>query len=296
MAQTITIALEDTVTGIDFWLDIGATVSGTVRDSTGTPITGSRLRVNASSGDPCDDHQHVDGANTDPSDGTYTVVVPAGTYYLQCRHEDTNYIDEWWNGDSPDPSDFDCSLANSITVASGDTVTGTDFWLDIGATISGTVRDNTGTPVTGDQLTVQAFAGDPCGDNHWVDYSFTNTADGTYTVVVPPGAYYIRTWHRDTAYLNEWWNGGSPDPSDYDCSLASSITVVSGDTITGTDFWLDIGATISGTVRDSTGTPITADKIEVSAFTGDPCAGYDHVEGNGTNNDGTYMLVVPAGT
>ena len=103
-------------------LSWGATISGTVRDSNGTPITGREIDVSALAGDPCGQHNRVEGTRTDPADGTYNIVVPAGTYYLQTHHIDTDYVDEWWNGNIPDPSDHDCSIAASITMATNDTV------------------------------------------------------------------------------------------------------------------------------------------------------------------------------
>jgi len=121
--------------------------------------------------------------------------------------------------------------------------------LSWGATISGTVRDYNGTPITGMRVSVDVFTGDPCGITMWIDWAETDPEDGTYSVVVPAGTYYLQTSNYETGYRNEWWTGGIPDPSDRDCSLANSITVASGDAIMNTDFKLDLDSDGDG-IRD----------------------------------------------
>ena len=103
-----------------FWFAFGsvshaATISGTVTDSSGDPI--SSVSVDVISGDPCGQYQVIDSTGTDTSNGAYTFVVPAGTYYLRASNNGpNNYLNEWWNGDAGDPSDYDCSEAVSFEV------------------------------------------------------------------------------------------------------------------------------------------------------------------------------------
>jgi hypothetical protein len=387
----------------NFKLDIGATISGTVKDSAGNPITEDSIGVAAITGDPCGDHQHVTGTQTNLSDGTYSITgIPAGTYYLQTWNNGTNYLNEWWNGDTEDPSDLDCSMANSITVVagnpypdkdfeldtggsisgrvyqqdettpvvnacinasltapewtnvtgfcctgpdggytiygipagdvylrthadcqgvnpylldewyaaggstpdgdeatavtvtSGGSVTGKDFQLDIGATISGTVKDSSGNAITGDSIHISAFSGDPCGYYQWIEGTQTDPNNGTYSITgIPAGTYYLQTWNNGTYYVNEWWNGGSPDPSDPDCSLAQSITLASGQTVTGKDFQLDTGGSISGRVTTANGGDSIAG-LWVQVYSG-TCHQND-LGGVETNENGEYsFLGLPQG-
>jgi len=284
-------------------LSWSATISGTVRDSTGTAITGT-IGVNVYRGDPCGSYTYVMGTWTNSTNGGFAIgEVPAGTYYLKTNNNNYNYVDEWWNGHSPDPSDHDCNLTSSVTVAENDTLTDIDFRLDIGAVISGTVRDSTGLPITGDGIEVTVYAsgnaGDPCTgwDFYYVKEISTNSFDGTYMINgLPAGTYYLQSHDNNMIYVGEWWNGESPDPSDYHCGLAQSITVTLEETVPGMDFRLERGATISGTVRDSTGTPITGAHIIVATNLSDPCnSGWIGMHDYNPAN-GTYALVVPAGT
>jgi hypothetical protein len=208
-------------------------------------------------GDPCGYHYHIGEAWINTADGTYRIVVPTGTYYLQTNHFETNYVNEWWNGGSPDPSNYDCSLANSIPVTTGNFYPDTDFRLELGAVITGTVKDSTGTPITM-ELGVSPITGDPCGFHDYLPGAGTNS-DGTYTLVVPAGSYYLRTHNNGLGYVNEWWNGDSPDPSDFDCSLAEPTVVVASNIYPNHDFKLETGGIITGTVYNNGGTQTLAD-------------------------------------
>ena len=84
-----------------------------------------------------------------------------------------------------------------------------------------------GDPITGVQIQVEAINGDPCGN--WGDQVSvqTNSTSGTYSITgLVPGNYYLRTYNMNQSdYVNEWWTGGSPDSSDLDCSSAQLVTV-----------------------------------------------------------------------
>ena len=86
-----------------------ATISGTVTDSIGGPITGHEVILQA--GDPCGAYDYILSDSTNSS-GVYEINIDgviAGEYYLQSWNNGQNdYINEWWNGDSLDPSNRDC--------------------------------------------------------------------------------------------------------------------------------------------------------------------------------------------
>ena len=300
-AVQVTVSGSD-VTGKDFHLDVGVTISGTVYQSDGTtPVTGDGIHVSVKSGNPCHQYPHVAGTISNTANGTYTIRgVPAGTFYLQTNNGyQSNWVNEWWNGDSPDPSDHDCSSAAQLTVSNSD-LTGRDFHLDLGVSISGTVYQSDGsTPVTGDEIQIIVYNGDPCQQYAVVTEGRTDTSDGTYKIWgVPTGNYYLEANNGNQSnWVNELWNGDSPDPSDRDCSSAAQLTI-SGSDLTGRDFHLDLGVSISGTVYQSGGTiPVTGDVVNVNVLSGDPCGYRPHVAGTSTNpSDGTYKIWgVPTG-
>ena len=213
----------------------GATISGTVYQSDGTtPLTGKDIMIDAFTGSPCGVLTGAGSAQVDPDTGTYTVTgLPAGTYYLRTWHSD-NYIREWWA--SPQ-SVRDCAGAQPIVIAEGQAVTGKNFQLDPGATISGTVYQSDGTtPLTGKEIMVDAFTGTPCGSRTGVGYGFIDSATGTYAIAgLSAGTYYLRTSSADN-YIREWW--ASPQ-SVRDCAGAQPIVIAEGQAVTGKNFQLD---------------------------------------------------------
>jgi hypothetical protein len=291
-AQPVTVAEEDNVTARNFMLDTGASVSGTVYDISGTnPITGTEVQVQAMTGDPCGWRQTVAWTQTNTSNGTFTFLgLPPGTYYLQSNNmSQSGYVNEWWASTG---STFNCSGAQTIQISSpGQAITGKDFQLDLGGSISGTVRDSEGTAITGTEIQVQAITGDPCGWYQTVAWTQTNTSNGTFTFLgLPPGTYYLQSNNMSQSdYVNEWW---ASTGSTFNCSGAQTIQISSpGQAITGKDFQLDLGGSTSGTVYKSDGTtPIEDAQIVVNAFTGS--CGSGGIIGSGWTNtaDGTYRI------
>ncbi|MBF0113221.1 MAG: hypothetical protein HQK74_10890, partial [Desulfamplus sp.] len=131
------------------------TISGTVYDSSGTtPITsgvGFYCGLVLYSRGVCGEMNIVQSISANTVDGTYTFSdIAAGTYYV--RANATNYLDEWWA--SP-LSQIAQSSAQTVLVSDGGALTGIDFQLDKGASISGTLYKQDGvTPVTGESVTV----------------------------------------------------------------------------------------------------------------------------------------------
>jgi Viral BACON domain len=241
-AQSIVATVGQTVTGINFQLDLGGAISGTVYQSDGvTPLTGKNITVNAYTV-PCNSPTLVDAATIDSATGTYTIRgLPAGTYYLiTWSFEDYIYIgSEWWA--SPQ-SVRNCASAQPIVVTVGQTVTGKNFQLDLGGAISGTVYQSDGvTPLTGKYIGITAVTGSPCGSVAWVNGTAVNPATGTYTMPgLPAENYYLVIGSND--YINEWW--ASPQ-SVRDCAGAQPIVVTVGQIVTGKNFRLDSGGALS---------------------------------------------------
>ncbi len=297
-AQTIEVAEGQNVEGKNFQLDAAAAISGTVYGSDETmPVSGGN--VYAYTGDPCSFNQ-VGSAQIN-ADGTYTIErLATGSYYLLARATGNYVSAEWW----ADPlSVMECGNAQAIAVAAGEVVTGKNFQLDAGATISGTVYQSDGTTsVTGGgRVLLISGNNDPCNLNYAYSGPDINSTDGTYTIEgLPTGTYYLFVYTYPLNYASEWWASQS---SVIDCSAAQTISVTAGDTVTGKDFQLDTGATISGTVYQSDGiTPVTGGGgqfwVEV-LYSGDPCNTSRYLPTFSYINDadGTYTVKgLPAGT
>ncbi|MBF0243205.1 MAG: carboxypeptidase regulatory-like domain-containing protein [Desulfamplus sp.] len=133
-------------------------------------------------------------------------------------------------------------------------------------TISGTVYDSSGTtPIIETSVYVSIYKPGICGKTDWVASIQTDTTNGTYTFSdVAPGSYYVRAESSATNYLTEWW--ASP-LSQIAQSSAQTVLVSDGGAITGIDFQLDKGASISGTLYKRDGvTPVIGESVTVSLY------------------------------
>jgi hypothetical protein len=217
-----------------------ATISGTVRNDAGTPLSGVFI-------DLYDEQGFFDFSFTG-FDGTYLFQnLPGSTYYL---HTDSqrSHVDEWWDmvPGFADNLFFNPIKANAtpLTVQFLDTVTGIDFNLEPGARILGQVMSG-GFPVT------NAFV-----DSYLVNgtrlISALSDTNGLYTIAgLPGGTYTVRT---DTLgmLVDEWQDGtvAFDGISPFEAGVAP-FSLASGGTTTGINFSLQAGAEISGRVVDN---------------------------------------------
>ncbi len=291
-ATSITVAEEDVVRDKDFQLDKGGFITGTIYGSDEQPLTGAPIYVNVQSGNPCGQNQHVIGGSVNTTNGTYIINgIPAGIYSLRIWRNNTEYVEEWWTGADGDPSNWNCNLAQTITVTAGVTEEDKDFQLEEGGTISGTVNGSNGQPLTGVPVHVNVQFGNPCGQfQHVRGSGDINTTNGTYTITgIPTGTFHLNTWNNNTAYIDEWWTGAVGDPSNRDCNMAQTITVSEGVTEPDIDFKLEEGGTISGTISDENGLiDGSQNNMGVDVFTGNACGWHEHVMSTGLETSGMY--------
>ena len=283
-AQTVTVTAGETTTDKNFQLDLGGTISGTVKDSNNAVITSGYVDV--FTGNPCGQFEQIQRADLDSNGSYITSGLPAGTdYYLQARSNDA-HIAEWSAGSTSNP---DCHSAQTVTVTAGETTTGKDFQLDLGGTISGTVKDSNNVAIASGYVDV--FTGNPC-EYHFIEHAELDS-NGSYTTNgIPAGtAYYLKA-SSNGAYISEWWNAGGSTP---DCNSAQPVTITAGGTTTGKDFQLDLGGTISGTVKDSNNVAIASGHVEV--YTGSACGHPNYLGNAELDSNGSYTTNgIPAGT
>ena len=159
---------------IDFQLDSGGRISGTVYKSDGiTPITDADIRVNPYEGGACEGQCGVSGTMT--SNGNYTISgLPAGSYYIQAfRDSGANYINEWYNVPL---SSYDCNDADPVQVWVGVETPNIHFQLDSGGSITGTLVDENGQPLGNVEVEYN-----PEGPGNW-QQTWSDPADGTFTL------------------------------------------------------------------------------------------------------------------
>ena len=263
VADLISINAGETATGIDFLLTPGATISGRVVDAeTGFPVSDVQVWAGPLfEGNWQDDRTDFDGR--------YTIKgVAPGTYRLEARAQQMGYMDVYF------PDTTLKETAEVITVDGGDEISGLDFFLRTGASISGRVVDaRTGAPISDIEIGADPdFQGNWNGANTDFDgrYTLTGLAPGSYRIVArAQNVGYIEVYYRDTTL---WEN-------------AELVTVGEKDEISGLDFSLRTGSTITGRVIDAaTGQPVFGVGINADPEFGGPGAWDD------TDLDGGYTL------
>ena len=258
-ADPIPIGGSEEVTGVDFSLSVGASISGRVTDEeTGLPVAGVGISANEDLGGT--------GAYavTDAWGEYHLTGLAPGTYRVQASPQDNRataaYAQEYYSeGLTYDDGDL-------IAVGPRDEIHGIEFTLQVGGSVSGRVLDAaTGLPIRD----VQVFA--HFADGGYESYATTGS-DGRYTLTgLIPGRYGITAEARSQGYLDTPYG----DPKEGDI-----LTIAGSEALSGIDFNLGIGASISGKVIDNaTGQPIEGVNVAADLTAG---AGLEYA-GNVTN-------------
>jgi hypothetical protein len=134
--------------------------------------------------------------STDAGDG-YRLNVPPGTYlvFVNSHDEPGSYVPEAY----PNVNSWsNIRAAAPVTVAAGQTVTGVDFSLPVGFTVSGRLVDSQGQPVgaAGDMSDPDQDIAFDCalGFGSW-------GMEGTFRVNVPAGTYDLHFCKADDCHI-----------------------------------------------------------------------------------------------
>ncbi len=256
--------------GINFALDRGGSVSGTVRNSaTSAPLVSVAVHVVAVlQGRPIE----AGNANTNGA-GQYTVTgLPTGTYTAYTRNQGS-FINEVYNGIQC-LEDCEDTLWESpgtpIPVTAGALTPNRNFDLEPGGVISGVVtRTATSAPLA--YVQVRALIRDTAGEERFVGSASTN-ASGAYSIPrLMTGTYYLYTDDSYNDSVNEIFADVpclGQCRSEQAIERGTGVAVTAGATISGRNFALDLGGKLSGTVRSGGGAPI--DSAYVSVYAKEP--------------------------
>ena len=247
-------------------------ISGTVTDAQGTPLPAVEVWAYTPSDAWVGSLQAVTDAQ---GSFAFAQVEPGVDYRILFRPPAGSLLGpEWWD---EQPSR---QLANVIALSSAE-ITEVHAQLEEAGTISGSVTDASGNPLSG----VRVWAFGP-GDT-WIASHATSTAsDGTYRIgslrPAESGVAYrvLFSPPADSGLAPEWFDDAARR------SLATAVTVPGGQTVAGIDAELDQAGAISGSVTDTDGNPVSG--VQVSAFgPGDSFVG---TYTTSTASDGTYRL------
>ncbi len=275
-ATSVDVTLGNTRSGIDFFLEEGATITGTVtRDSDGAVVKNVSMEAyNAENG------VYVACTNTD-SYGVYTFSgLCSGTYVIRAFSYD-DLLGEYYGGEQ------DFAEATTVSVDAGDTRSGVDFSLKAFGSISGTVFDANEAPVEG--IWVYAY-GYTEGD--WRGEAQTGS-DGKYTITgLSVGTYRVEANTYGTKYIAQYYDNAE------EYSSASQVEVASGTDTPAIDFTLQTSGYISGSVTNAGSDPIEG--VYIEAYNDDGTIWESVNTGSGGNylisglQTGTYTVRVYA--
>lgn len=187
-AESVVVTIEAPATGIDFMLDLGGQISGTVLDEdTGLAVT-EDVWVNAQ---PATGEPWGTGTNQIEPNGSYVITgLPSGTYKVSVQA--TGYDQEMYE------EEIDWMLAEPVTVTVGNTTSGINFTLkkEAGGKIIGQVATPDGQPVShcwvnANGMENMRWKGDESEPNGY--FTLTGITAGNWRLRAnpPPGEEYI---------------------------------------------------------------------------------------------------------
>ena len=233
----VTVVSGNTTTNINFSLQQGGAVAGTVYDPNGAPLVGARVRAVLADGSEVVSSATFTG-------GLYQLngVPVGGSNYIVVHPDGTPYVGQFYGGE------IYRERSLPVSVATGTVTPGIDFGLQAGALLSGTIlTDWSPASIAGIDLWRE-------NDLRWLTDSaieavITDPVNGTWSVAVPSGSYKVLaqarrdgTTYYENQYYADW--GGRP----YQFNVAGLVVAGAGNFYGGFDFYLNsIGGQIRGT-------------------------------------------------
>jgi hypothetical protein len=226
--------------GIDFALDPGGSISGTVTASaTGLPVINATVSIYNTSG------FFVTSSATDALGGwTSSAGLPTGSYFVRVAGTQ-GFIPELYNNmPSFSVSAVDIKTGNAVDVTVGAATTGINFGLDVGGSISGVVTMYaSGRPLQGATVSVYNSSGSLMNS---VSSNFAGA--WTSSIGLPAGTYFVRATNV-LGFVNELFNGRPTltTPTSSEIMASTPITVANGAAVGSINFALGHGISIGNT-------------------------------------------------
>lgn len=280
--------------GRNFALADGGSISGSIRNAaTSLPLAGVAVLIYMKVGE-----EWVNAAETGTDGaGVYTASgLPTGTYYAH-TFNNAGFVNEVYdNVQCPGQCGFPhVDTGTPIPVTAGLSTPNRDFLLSPGGAISGTVVNNaTSAPLPA--VTVYAVLAE--GASFTIAGYGTTNASGAFSIMgLPTGTYQAFTVSGG-GFVNEYYENV---PCIGGCQIAppagaTPIAVTAPAATSGRNFRLDLGASITGTVvNSSTAAPVSG--VLVRAHTPNAAGGLTLVRSTFTNASGAYTLnALPTGS
>jgi hypothetical protein len=238
-ADPVTVAAGSTEGGVDAAMELGGQISGTVTDSSDSPVDAVCVSANLEGGGggdgmrrpSSDDNDQTEFSTRTSSTGQYALDgIPDGPYSM-------SFVDCGHSGYLP-------TYASDISVSAG-SVTEEDATMDLPAKITGAVTNTALVPLRGICVTADL-------DGNEVDGTTTN-AEGDYSMSkLYPGSYQVGfTDCHSSLYLEQYYDDQTVAGSDGVEATGNFFTVSSGATVGGINAALEKGGEFTGKVTDT---------------------------------------------
>jgi 5-hydroxyisourate hydrolase-like protein (transthyretin family) len=286
-ADTVAVTWGATTSGVNGVLIRGSHITGTVRRSDRTGVSGAQVAAYADDGDG--GWTYLARITTDAG-GAYDLPgLAAGAYRVRFSDPSKVLAPQWWQGAA------DVSAARSVRLDRQDVRAGVDAVLRPAGAISGTVSESGGAALR--NVAVVAYGRDADGGWSYVDKVSTD-ALGHYAIQgFGTGKYRLRAvdkwpyWWSGAdrgAFLDQWYDGA------YALSAATDIPVTAGAETGGIDIGLERAGHIAGAVTDASGEGIGRASVEVQRYDGHHWRYFNY---DMTRADGAYDVgQLPSGT
>ena len=242
-ATTVTMSGAQALTGFDATLAKGGQISGTVTDAATGQAVGQEFQ------DWCyvtvftlDDRYA--GYACPATDGSYTTSgLAPGDYKVQFRLYQSPYAEQWYDGQP------DFESATTVPVVAESVTSDIDGALQsVGPTgaLDGTVTSEAGDPLAG--VCAEVYRAEGSSISYWGGDCTDDS--GTWSLpYVLTGTYKVSYEVYDLPFLSEWYDDAAN-------SVSAALVTVDEGTTQHLESSLTRGATVSGTVTDSSGAPL----------------------------------------
>jgi protocatechuate 3,4-dioxygenase beta subunit len=246
----VSVSVGESTSGIDATLQRYATITGTVEDQAGHPLTGACVAV------------FYPGSNVDlsPQASTYTYqggyrLMVAPDNDVRVRFDDcTGTLPADWFAHAPD-----YAHAMHLNLSEGESVSSIDgsiFWSPPAGSlhVAGTVHDSNGQPAVGVRVSAGGQIADSDGQGH---FEVDNLSAQTYDISFRPNQQHQNLLRRD------------------------QTVDLSGGSVDGIDVTMPIGARILGTVHDAHGNVLQGICVRSDSVTGNGLSEQDTTDALG---------------